>query len=346
MRRRVAPVSSMADLRRRAAPTSRLDTVSTLRYSPVDTLTRRTVKRGTQVIGNLDETLHRGLEPFGSALPTHVSAGLDDGVAAKIHRIEQAHRFFIDQLGVEPRIAVLILSPDDWAGRSHPLYGMPNYRDGNLVLAGEPNPFWSGLVGLAASEIPGGGELLQRSYPGLSPGVDLSPFFDLLGVHELAHIFIAAAGRAPSRLWVLELACNVLLHAYVALEEPQNLPTLETFPSVFAAIASSRFTHRTLDDFERSYAHGMDGANYGWFQAKFHVAAKSIFDSGGMKATARMWDLLADEPSSRNLADTLEQHLGPAAMHLLGELGSLRPGSTVGRSTTDSRSARINTRQC
>lgn len=99
------------------------------------------------MIGNLDETLHRGLEPFGSTLPAHVSAGLHDGVAATIQRVEKAHRFFIDQLGVEPRIAVLILGPDDWAGRSnHPLYGMPNYGDGNLVLAGEQppsGPAWS-----------------------------------------------------------------------------------------------------------------------------------------------------------------------------------------------------------
>ena len=298
------------------------------------------------MIGNLDETLHRGLEPFGSALPAHVPAGLHDGVAATIQRVEQAHRFFVAQLGIEPRIAVLILGPEDWAGRSnHPLYGMPNYRDGNLVLAGEPNPFWTGLVGLAAIEIPGGGELLQRSYPGPNSGVDLSPFFDLLGVHELAHIFIAADGRVPSRLWVLELACNVILHAYVAFEEPQNLPTLETFPSVLAAIAASRFTHRTLDDFERSYAHGMDGANYGWFQAKLHVAAKSIFDSVGREATARVWDLLAVEPSSRNLTDTLEHHLGPAAVHLLRELGCSDRPPTVGASTTDSRSASMNTRQ-
>ncbi|MEW6153888.1 MAG: hypothetical protein AB1673_07855 [Actinomycetota bacterium] len=275
------------------------------------------------MIGNLDETLHRGLEPFGSTLPAHVSAGLHEGVAATIQRVEHAHRFFIDQLGVEPRIAVLVLGPDDWARRSnHPLYGMPNFRDGNLVLAGEPNPFWTGLVGLAASEVPGGGELLQRSYPGPGSSVDLSPFFDLLGVHELAHIFIAADGRVPSRLWVLELACNVLLHAYVALEEPEHLPTLETFPSVFAAIVANRFTHRTLDDFDRSYAHGMDGANYGWFQAKLHVAAKSIFDFGGMDVTSRVWDLLAGEPSSRDLTDTLEHHLGLPAVHLLRELGA------------------------
>lgn len=61
------------------------------------------------------------------------------------------------------------------------------------------------------------------------------------------------------------------------------------------------FTHRTLDDFERSNAQGMDGANYGWFQAKLHVAAQNIVDSGGMKATVRVWELLADEPSSPNL---------------------------------------------
>jgi hypothetical protein len=276
------------------------------------------------VIGNLDETLHRGLEPFPGHESVYVSRGLGADIAPMIERIERAHRFYVDQLGIEPRVAVLILGPDDWVARSnHPLYGMPNYRDGNLVLAGAPNLFWNGLAEMAAREVPSGRQRLADTYDGGDDTIDLSPFFGLLGVHELAHVFIEADGRVPSRFWVLELACNVLLHAYVAAEEPEQIPTLEAFPSVLAGIAPSRFTHRTLEDFERSYAYDMDGANYAWFQTKFHVAAKEIHDAGGPSVTHAMWSVLAEDEST-DLERLLARYLGAPAVELLRELGGSR----------------------
>lgn len=189
----------------------------------------------------------------------------------------------------------------------------------------QPPAVAQGLVELAVDELPDGRARLEDTYPSAGGRIDLSPFFDLLGVHELAHIFIEADGRVPSRLWVLELACNVLLHAFVAAEEPSSLPTLETFPDVFAGIPASRFTHRNLDDFERSYAHGMDGANYGWFQAKLHVAAKHIHDSGGGAPVIRaLWAALTEERSG-DLKGVLAEHLGAPAVELLRELTDPAP---------------------
>lgn len=247
------------------------------------------------MIGALDESLHRGLVPVDSAVPAFVSPGLEGDVAGALARVERAHAFYCRHLEIEPRIAVLILGPEDWAARSnHPLYGMPNYRDGNLVLAGRPNPFWGGLVQLAVGEIPEAAERLSDVYGSDGGAIDLSPFFELLGVHELAHIFIQAGDRVPPTLWNLELACNVFLHAYVSSVEPEALPTLETFPALFARIPAERFTHRTLADFEAAYAQGMDGANYGWFQSAFHVAAKHIHDAVGGSVARDLWRLLAD----------------------------------------------------
>lgn len=272
------------------------------------------------MIGTLDSTLHEGLTSVGGRVPTYITPGLDADVDQVIERVARARDFFVKQLGIDPRLAVLVLGPDDWTARAtHPLYGMPNFRAGNLVLAGEPNPFWAGLAALATSEVPDGRERLERVYPSGPDGIDLSPLFDLLAVHELAHIFIEVDGRTPSRFWVLELACNLLQHSYVEVEEPEHLSTLTTFPSVFAEIDASRFTHRTLDDFERSYAHGMDGANYGWFQSKLHVGARHLYDTRGAAAIQGMWRLLAEEPAG-DLDTLLGQHLGPGAVALLREL--------------------------
>lgn len=89
---------------------------------------------------------------------------------------------------------------------------------------------------------------------------------------------------------------------------------------MFADIDASQFTHRTLDDFERSYAHGMGGANYGWFQSKLHVAAKHAYDTGGIAAVHGTWRLLTEERSG-DLDTLLDQHLGTTAVALLRELG-------------------------
>jgi len=280
------------------------------------------------MIGSLDESLHRGLKPVSSTVPAFVSPGLETDVAETIERVERAHAFFVSALGIEPRLAVLVLGPTEWAQRSnHPLYGMPNYRDGNLVLAGQPNPFWGGLVELAVGEIPDAARLLEGVYRSERGGADLSPFFDLLGVHELAHIFIEAGGRVPAQLWVLELACNVFLHTYVATEEPKELAALETFPAVFARIASDRFTHQTLADFEASYAQGMDGANYAWFQSRFHVAAKRIYDAGGASVPSDLWRVLA-EAGADGFEELVAERLGRTSGDVLRRLTRTRTLTT------------------
>lgn len=270
------------------------------------------------MIGNLDRSLHRGLEQRPGALPVFVSPGLGD-VAELVGRIERAHAFFVAHLEVEPRVAVLILDPSDWAARSnHPLYGMPNYRDGNLVLAGEPNPFWGGFVELAAAEVPGGRQLLEDAYPSDSGTPDLAPFFELLGIHELAHVFIEAAGRVPEKLWLLEYTCNLFMEAYVGGVEPDLRATLQTFPSVFARIAPDRFSHRTLEQFETAYAYGMDGANYGWFQSTFQVAAMHALAVAGPTAVRDTWDRLPS-PASAELDREVRSQLLPIASALVPE---------------------------
>lgn len=271
------------------------------------------------MIGTVDTSLHSGLTPVSGPVQAYVSPSLETDPSATITRIGRAHSFFVEHLGVEPRMAVLVLAPDDWAERSnHPLYGMPNYGAGNLVIAGEPNPFWTGLVAVAGNGNPRAQRQLREVY-GRNGDVDLTPFFDLLAVHELAHIFIEADGRVPPRLWILELACNVLLHSYVAAEEPAALPVLETFPAVLGSVPVSRFTHRTLEDLERSYAQGMDPDNYGWFQSKLHLAAAHIHDDLGTSAARTTWEALASSRTD-DAADPLVHALGPAVTALIQEL--------------------------
>ncbi|MGH2560773.1 MAG: hypothetical protein ACRDJH_17045 [Thermomicrobiales bacterium] len=239
----------------------------------------------------IDVSRHGGLRPVaGFPFSVLASAGLEEQAGMMAARCDRAHRFLSDTLGFAPPFVLLVLSPGDWGGRaSHPLYGMPNYAHGNLVIAGELNSFWHGFAGLIREARPDQMPTLQAVYGTADGAIDLSPFFDLLTVHELAHQFHDQTPYRFPRRWMEEIFVNLCLHAYVAEVEPDCLQVLETFPRVLAGIAPDRFPHHTLGAFEALYA-GVGPMAYGWYQSRFHVAAKQVYDAGGTSALRRLWD--------------------------------------------------------
>jgi hypothetical protein len=68
---------------------------------------------------------------------------------------------------------------------------------------------------------------------------------------------------------------------------------------------SARFQHHSLADFERLYT-GVGDANYGWYQCRLHVAARAVYDAGGVAALQRLWRTFASVPDER-LAQLLSQ---------------------------------------
>jgi hypothetical protein len=119
--------------------------------------------------------------------------------------------------------------------------------------------------------------------------MDLSPFFDLIAVHELAHEVHAQMPYRFPRLWLEEVFCNLCLHAYVAEIEPAQLPVLETLPPAFAALDPAQFPYRSLAAFEALY-NEVGPVAYGWYQCQFHLATKRSYDTGGVAALRRLWD--------------------------------------------------------
>jgi hypothetical protein len=149
-----------------------------------------------------------------------------------------------------------------------------SYEARELVVAGESADFWRGFVPLLGPPASLYAEV-EEVY-GQEP--DLSPFFNLLAVHELGHAF--HHGNAAAH-WLEETFANVCLHTWVAASEPGVLPVLETFPRAMIALDPSGFAHRSLAEFEALYS-TMDPLNYGWFQCHFHVIAKLVHDEAGI----------------------------------------------------------------
>jgi hypothetical protein len=114
------------------------------------------------------------------------------------------------------------------------------------------------------------------------------PFFDLIAVHEVAHLFHIGAVHFP-RLWLQELFANLCLHAWVERRAASSLATLLTLPRLGAKAPPEAFEYRTGDDFEREYL-AMSGPNYAWFQFRLQVAAADVYEAGGERSLVKLFD--------------------------------------------------------
>lgn len=70
-----------------------------------------------------------------------------------------------------------------------------------------------------------------------------------------------------------------------------------------------------LEDFEKLYATlGMGPKNYGWYQCKFHAAAKEIYNLAGKKGLKSLWKTLKnhqEEVSDEEFARILNAEVHP-----------------------------------
>ena len=63
----------------------------------------------------------------------------------------------------------------------------------------------------------------------------------LLALHELGHAFHQQGGLKMHRNWMGELFCNILLHTYIAENEPEQLPALTVLPKTEVSQKSPTF---------------------------------------------------------------------------------------------------------
>jgi hypothetical protein len=196
-----------------------------------------------------------------------------------------------------PVFTAAFLTPADWKRG----YGMPSYDpvEKRLRVATDDNALWQlqGKIARVASPF-SAFPRLKKTYADANGDLQLRRFFDLLAVHELAHAFEDQGGTAFPALWRSEIYANLALHAFVAKRRPSELANLTTLPDAQSrlllfttVIRATGYT--SLHDFKQHYPMGsekpMSGPNYGWYQVRFHVLAREIFDEGGEAALSRLW---------------------------------------------------------
>lgn len=241
--------------------------------------------------------------------------------------IEQAGNFFQEEIQFTPRIKLYILGPKNWkdiaAKPLHDVYGFPHNIDHErLVIAAEDNDFWRSFLPPVNQLPPAIAAEVTKAYGKPDSSLSMMPFFDLLAIHEMGHSYTAQAGLKMHRNWMSELFVNIMLHTYVAEEQPELLPALEVFPKMVVGSGTSEYKYTSLEDFEALYATmGMGPGNYGWYQCKLHAAAREIYNAGGKEVLIRLWQALKkhqDKTSDEEFVNMLKNdvHISVANVYL------------------------------
>ncbi|MEO6539614.1 MAG: hypothetical protein ABIN74_01440 [Ferruginibacter sp.] len=229
----------------------------------------------------------------------YYSAGHQQRTAAIAKRVDNAMSYYTRMMGLNPSITLLILDTADWRKYApSAVYGMPHYKsDKILVVAAEDNPFWKSFIP-PVDQLPKDLRMqVESAYRDKQGKLSMQPFFDLLAIHELGHAFHLQGGLNMQRNWMGELFVNILLHTYIAENEPGLLPALTIFPQMVIAGGSAGLKYTSLNDVHEKYNEiGQHyPKNYGWYQCRWHAAAAGIYDAGGKLVGRKLWDTLKNQ---------------------------------------------------
>jgi hypothetical protein len=243
---------------------------------------------------NLSAQTHEGLIDLeGYSIKTYYSPGSGERAKEITERCIRTIEYVSGLTDFTPEVSLFVLSPEHWEKYgAFPLYGMPHTPDYyRLIVASEDNDFWRSFIPPVENLPSDLAEKVKQAYTNNNGELSMMAFFDLLALHELGHAFHGQAKVKTHRKWMGEFFSNLMLHTYIAENEPENLPALEVFPEMVVASGSSEYAYTSLKNFEELYDN-MDGKNYGWYQSKLHFAARNIYNAGGEQVFINLWNAL------------------------------------------------------
>jgi len=235
--------------------------------------------------------------------------------------MENAGKYFQEEILFTPETKLYILAPQHWkafaAKPLHDVYGFPHNIDNvRLAIATEDNDFWRSFLPPVEQLPPPLAAKVKNAYGKPDGSFSMMPFFDLLALHEMGHSYTAQAGLKMHRHWMSELFVNLMLHTYVAEQQPELLPALETFPDMVVGAGTTEYNFTSLEDFEKLYPTlGMGPKNYGWYQSKLHSASKDIYNAGGKKVLNELWQSLKkhqEDMTDEEFVDMLKKEVHPS----------------------------------
>ncbi|MGK7397359.1 MAG: hypothetical protein ACNS62_22470 [Candidatus Cyclobacteriaceae bacterium M3_2C_046] len=232
-------------------------------------------------------------------------------------RTNQALELFNPVFQYDPAVDLLILNSTDWSRHTRmPVYGMPHYQNGSLIVAASENDFWSGFLP-AQDQLPDNqAELIRNTYLDTTGKISLKRFFDFVALHELAHAYHLQAQVNMQRKWLQELFANLVMYTYLAEQEHASIPAVMVFSEMVVNAGSDDYKYVSLEDFENHYdlIASREPQNYGWYQSKLNLMAREIYDRGGLNLLRQLWQALKNSPNHLN-----DQQLHQLLQNTLGQ---------------------------
>ena len=231
--------------------------------------------------GPLDEVKRLPVNVIEGEITVYHTEGYEDRALMLGQMLEEAKEFFEQSLGVSADISLAVLDRSHWLQISFP-YGLPNYfiNGGNLVLL--PATIDDGVVvsgyldksGKASQSVLDKLESHNLTYDDAARRM-----VDVIGFHELGHIYNWAYELTTHRKWFEEMAASYFAWAYMDARHPELLAVFECVTQTSIDTIDPGFT--SFEDLERLRT-GVGVENYDWYQAMFIKRVSAIYPEHGL----------------------------------------------------------------
>lgn len=194
--------------------------------------------------------------------------------------IEDAMKFYERKLKVREEVNLAVLTPEQWkqVGLQVP-YGVPNASRNIVILpALTDNATTEATLKLKAGTSAATLEKVKASGFTFEDGATKS--VDLLGLHELGHLYTLTYGINPANKWLSEFLATYFAYSYLSQKHPKLARLWEAMSDAY--IDGIQPKYNSLSDFERLYF-GVGLDNYGWYQAKFLLKGAQIYKENKLK---------------------------------------------------------------
>jgi len=209
----------------------------------------------------------------------------DRGHEAKAVRlrtlVQDALQFFADSLGVSPELSLAVLERSAWErvinGQPYGIPGVEGIPPVAFLPATDDNLAANDALSIEAGISDSARKLVAAA--GRTWADASRRYVDLVGLHELGHVFAGAYGISVKSKWFNEWLATYFCYAYLRTARPKDARLWEGILRGYTDAV--RPEHRTIAAFERLYF-GVGAQNYVWYQARFQQRVAAAYDVHGL----------------------------------------------------------------
>lgn len=248
--------------------------------------------------GALQQVRGLGLDSLAGPMPVHYSARFRRRAEEVQALLREGARFFADSLGLQTQVRVALLSEADWRRISQVPYGMP-YVQGGVVFvpAAGDGAIADDFLRLEANASPAARAKVAETGVGFADNA--RRMTDLIGFHELGHVYTSAYGIAPHTRWFNEFLATYWAYAFLHRVRPPLARGWEAM--LQAKLDAPAPAHTLLADFDSLYIR-VGPANYNWYQAAFALQAAEVFQAHGLGFLAQVREAFPAQGGGPRLA--------------------------------------------